>query len=330
MLLAPLVCGLSLLATPAPVYARTPVPAPTCAATAPRDLSDLIRELRKADRPGIRINILVKIGALTESPDAPNAVANALARGLDDDSFLVATKAAELLGKRVKSDVALDHLVDACGALKKTREKAFEGQKKLADLAPRAGDDDVVESLRRFSAFIEEEKKVLEGLIAYETTLLDAVLKRRDDRCVEALADLLEGQVFGDGAWPIAEGLFAIGTVPAIQEVIDLFSQTEKSVQARAKEQKKIARQRPARVPKMWMGTKDAWKAREVLRIEGLVARHDAGTEAMRQWRYDLSAKVRELAKKADLVVPPATPKARDWENWWKDCRGALPKSLAD
>jgi hypothetical protein len=61
---------------------------------------------------------------------------NALARGLKDDSFLVAAKAAELLGTRYKNDAALEHLVDACGDLEKVRKKALDGLEELKILCP--------------------------------------------------------------------------------------------------------------------------------------------------------------------------------------------------
>ena len=235
-LLASLVCGLALAISPAPGFARAAATPESAAAPAPRDLSDLIRELRKAEQPEIRINVLTKIAAVSESPEEPNAVVNALARGLKDDSFLVAAKAAELLGTRYKNDAALEHLVDACGDLEKVRKKALDGLEEMKNPLPKFGDKTFVEDLNKLSALLDKKMAMLEELHVYETILLMGILMRRDDRCVEALADLMKFHLYNDTSWPIVEGLFNIGTSTAIEEVIELFPMAEKALDVRAKE----------------------------------------------------------------------------------------------
>jgi hypothetical protein len=327
-LLASLVCGLALAISPAPGFARAAATPESAAAPAPRDLSDLIRELRKAEQPEIRINVLTKIAAVSESPEEPNAVVNALARGLKDDSFLVAAKAAELLGTRYKNDAALEHLVDACGDLEKVRKKALDGLEEMKNPLPKFGDKTFVEDLNKLSALLDKKMAMLEELHVYETILLMGILMRRDDRCVEALADLMKFHLYNDTSWPIVEGLFNIGTSTAIEEVIELFPMAEKALDVRAKERKKLARQRPERIPKMWKGTKSAWKAREQGRIGATVTRFDAVTERLENWRFELSSRVQKLARGASLELPPSTPDADAWDDWWKKRRGALPESL--
>ncbi|MEM8710914.1 MAG: hypothetical protein AAGG01_08180 [Planctomycetota bacterium] len=290
-------------------------------------LGDLQRELRRADRPDTRANLLEKIAAAPEAETAPHAVALALAKGLKDESLLVKAKAAELLGLMRSSDEALDGLARAAKDIKKERKAAVD----LSELdLPTTSGNDTVQKLNDALARLKAMEANLKEFQAYQSALTDALLARRDDRCVEPLGHILELEALGSDGTKIVTGLFHIGTAPAIGVVVDQFSRFEDRLKELGKKRDKAARQRPERVPRYWQGTKDTWKSREESRILGVVKKLEADGVRLTEQVEKLAQFVGKQIEATELAPAPRGSSAKAWKRWWRTERAKLPASLEE
>ncbi len=291
-------------------------------------VTHLLGEYKRADEPSIRIELLREISDLQDEEEEAPEVVPALIRGLKDDSFAVRAVAVELLAERDDSETAFQALLASANKAEDFKEEIQYALKKFEAKIPKPGDKDAVEMLERASDLLKEKAKIWEGVAEYNTALSTAILARRDDRCVEAIGSLLKMQLYGEDAFPLVDGLFALGTRPAVKEAIDLLPVLEKALKDREKPRKKLARERAQKVPKYWKGTKDSWAEREAGRLAGLLAAFDKRTAELEEWRSRYATLLAEASTKAGLASPPAVPEAKKWTRWWREAKMALPESL--
>ncbi|QDV08308.1 hypothetical protein Poly30_38450 [Planctomycetes bacterium Poly30] len=293
-----------------------------------QDLDSLLGDLRRTKESEGRVLILEKIAKVPAETATPDEVVAALERGLEDDSMGVPATAATLLGKRKESEAALLALVEAAGEMEKTYQKSDEQLQKVLAKVPEVGDDDAVQQLERLGVLLEVKAEYLRELVAYTKAVSEALLGWRDDRCSEPLGELARLYLFSDDALPLVDGLFGLGTVPAIGEVVALFGELEEKLDERSKARRKLERERPGRKPKGWQGSKDAWKDRENSRIAGALHRFDEATAKLEEWRARFTSHVQEKAAAAGLPSQPESVDASAWRNWWGSARAGLPKSV--
>lgn len=321
LLSAPAVAEADGSAPPSPL-AEAPATsaAPSLSATlSRRDLSDLKKEFRKADTQAARIELLKEMAKVAGA--SPDQIADALELGLEDDSFLVQARAAKQLGALIENEAALTALLDAGRSFTSDRAEAMQMPKLNV---PKLGDKDGLEKLRLMQEQLDKKTERLKGLVKYEKELIGALLSSEDERCVEVFGEILQAVPLDPYGEDIVKWLFHVGTTSSLDEVMDFIPVMDKQIKSREKERKKLARTRPERTPREWKGTKDAWKAREQGRIDGLLSRFDEGTQNVEGRLNEFGALVRGLAKKMDLAPAPDKMDARAWAKWWRSERAKL------
>jgi len=158
-----------------------------------------------------RMSALKQLAILNaEHPGIPSSeIAELVAGALDDESTEVKTAAAKCLGEGLHPDVAVRALISALDQLRKDMAKSGGGRYGGApenDQDPKAA----------------ERRRQREQTTQYAQALVGSIARLPDDRCVDALSELLLGLTRRNGADLLpatAEALIKFETRPAFEAI---------------------------------------------------------------------------------------------------------------
>jgi len=300
------------------------------------DLKTLKTRFRTAETTQIRVDLLEEIAELHTGPTSNPAVLNAVVAAVEDEEHAVRLKAVGLLASHVDSDIALEGLVHAASlidaqwgddldSLRARAAKLRARQFVELEATQALGAKNLMEALEHIKLLMDAE----ESYLAYRVALVEALTKRLDDRCVDGLAHIVPLVMYSDVAWSVMDGLFAIGTQPALAEAVTFLELDATFRKERSKQRKKLARQKPRKKPRYWKGTRDGWTHKEEGRLKAGLEGFDALTAKKQVWCEECAKRLRSFAKTKALATPPADTRWTTWGRWWRKARKSLPESLA-
>jgi hypothetical protein len=193
-------------------------------------IKDLKPQLRAKDAKD-RLATIQKLAQISaEHPTIPSSEASELIAGaLEDDSYEVRTEAARLLGGELHPDVAVRSLVAAIDGVRSDLGKLGHGRGGGGGGGGNGGsggggnggpDGDDGKGTDGKAA---EQRKLREEMTKYAQTVIEGLGKLPDDRCVEALSDLilqLTRRNGGELIVPAAQSLVQLDARKGIESVI--------------------------------------------------------------------------------------------------------------
>ena len=288
-----------------------------------------------------RIEALELIAKLEQADDAPapDELCEALALGLEDELMPVRVRAVELIGGVGSPEAAAATLLEATRGQIALEDRIHEmiSELELADphelfskkeKEREKAKKELEESLDRMNevrAFLES----VEGHDQVRAALVGAWSGIADDRAVEGLSLLFVRGGFGERADPIADGLLAIGTMPALEALVDHIERYGEMKKERDKRGRELKRMRPGKKPSaLWAD--DVWKEKERERIAAMQAEFTARAAEQDEWTESYADRLRQFGADHGLVKPPRNLiPARNWSKWAVKAREVLPASVA-
>lgn len=303
-------------------------------AQAPVDQLDVLTASYAAEGVEVeaRIELLTEAADL-HAPGAPRAadITAFVAAALDDESFLVRARAADLLAGGLDHEPAMVALLDAAATFEVDAKRALEEirarQNVMRDPNNRMHADQARELLYEIRRDYDACRERIEG---FRYALTSALGERRDPRSVPGITSLFTIQATGARADASIDALLLLGTHEALERVLVIGVGSYDIELGRLK--RRLESERSA-VPGKRTDpqlTDEEWERRERLRLANDAKGTQRMIEELERWGTGFHARLAGFAEAYGLPPAPEGLTLSGWNAWFKTAEARLPKEPRD